>query len=123
MGSPLTGVWIERVLGLDMTLGLDSLSALLALPACFRRSSIDPARGVSLPRVTRVSGLSTPPAGLGGPGYRYRRAELSEFREQRALGVEGSATDPEQQRQDGQSSKRRKNHDGRSRGHVAGETE
>lgn len=33
MDSPRTGMWIERVLGLDMTLGLDSLSA---LPACFR---------------------------------------------------------------------------------------
>lgn len=45
MGLPLTGVWVERVLGLDMTLGLVSLSATSGL---FSKMSIDLHRG-SLP--------------------------------------------------------------------------
>lgn len=60
MGSPRTGMWVGRVLGLDMTLGLVSLS--VPLPACFRRCQLT-GQG-ELPGLARVGGLSTPPAGF-----------------------------------------------------------
>lgn len=69
-------MWVERVLGLDMTLGLDSLSATSGL---FSKMSIDLHQG-QLAGLARVSRLSTPPAGFGA-GYRYRQAECPEFRD------------------------------------------